>query len=273
MGSQSRSRTSFPASYVPFPNLRQKPTDLPIKDRFTVNEWQYLTVDQALEDVAAFARGFTLPSGSRIKLKSADALRPQNSPWIVVGASYSGLRAALLRIRNPEVVFASWASSAPVQSQINMASYFEAIERALPRNCSADWVAVTKYVDGVLMGNNTTEQIAIKRALYVASQSGPGGNTTSVEPLSDATIMAIASDVIVGVLLDPLIIFQVSGVLLSIQGGPHHTLVVRATNYPTVLRPRGDSQFHEQPHIARCFCYPGCQHYIQRVRFCHRRNR
>lgn len=181
-----------------------------------MNEWQYLTVDQALEDFAVFAKGFSLPSGSRIKLKSADALRPQSTPWIFVGASYSGLRAALLRVRNPEVVFASWASSAPVQSQINMASYYEAIERALPRNCSADLVAVTKYVDGVLMGNDTTEQIAIKRALYVAGLSGPGGNTTLVKPLSDAGIMAISPGNIVGVLLDPFITFQVSGVFLTL---------------------------------------------------------
>lgn len=171
-------------------------------------------MDQALEDFAVFAKSFTLPSGSRIKLKSADALRPQSTPWIVIGASYPGVRAALLRIRNPEVVFASWSSSGPVQSQINMASYFEAIERALPRNCSADWVAVTKYVDDVLMGNDTTEQLAVKRALYVAEMSGPGGNTTAVEPLSDASIMSIPPDSLAEVLTYPALNFQVSTVLL-----------------------------------------------------------
>ena len=175
-----------------------------------MDEWKYLTVDQALEDFAVFAKGFTLPSASRIKLQSADALKPQNTPWIVVGASYPGVRAALLRVRNPEVVFASWSSSAPIQAQINMASYYEAAERALPRNCSSDWVAVTKYVDSILMGSDTTEQIRVKRALYVARMSGPGGDTTQVEQLSDADILAIASDDIVGVLTDPLINFQVS---------------------------------------------------------------
>lgn len=243
----------------------------PTKDRFTVNEWQYLTVDQALEDFAVFAKGFTLPSGSRIKLKSPDALRPQNTPWIVIGASYSGQRAALLRIRSPDVIFASWASSAPVQSQINMESYYEAIERALPRNCSADWVAVTKYIDGILMGNDTTEQVVIKRALHVASMSGPGGNTTLVQPLSDADIMAISPYDIANVSLYPLLNFQVSRVLRSIQAGPHRTLVVRVTNHPTVLRPRGDSQFHEYPHATRAFRHQKCQHHIQRVRDCHRR--
>lgn len=175
-----------------------------------MDEWKYLTLDQALEDFVVFAKGFTLPSTSRVKLKSANTLRPHNTPWVFIGASYSGVRAALLRIRNPEVVFASWASSAPVQSQINMASYYEAIQRTLSLNCSADWVAVTKYVDGVLMGNNSAEQLAVRKALYTADSSGPGGNTTLVEPLSDANIMAISPDNISGILLDPVTTFQAS---------------------------------------------------------------
>ena len=163
-----------------------------------------------------FAKGFTLPPASQIQLKSADALQPQNTPWIVVGASYPGVRAALLRARNPEVVFASWSSSGPVQAQINMASYYETAQRALPSNCSSDWVAVTKYVDGVLVGCNTTEQIVVKRALYVARMSGPGGNTTLVQSLSDTDVLNIPSDDIVDILMDPLIDFQVSRGFISI---------------------------------------------------------
>ena len=91
-----------------------------------------------------------------------------------------------------------------------MASYYEAAERALPRNCSSDWVAVTKYVDGVLAGNDTTEQISVKRALYVARKSGPGGNTTLVPQLSDGDVLAMSSSNLSKVLMDPLIGFQVS---------------------------------------------------------------
>ena len=214
-GNRSPSWTNSPTLYVPPCTPRPRPSNFSTKTEFGVNELKYLTLDQALEDFVVFANGFTLPSSSRIHLKSATALRPQNTPWIVVGASYPGVRAALLRVRNPEVVFASWASSAPVQSQINMASYYEAAERALPRNCSADWVAVTKYVDGILMGSDITEQIRIRRALYVARMSGPNGDTSMVEPLSDSEILSIPSDDIVAVLLDPLLDFQVSGVLPS----------------------------------------------------------
>jgi len=197
-------------SYVPLRAPHPRPSDRPTKTQFGLDQWKYLTTDQALEDFAVFAKGFTLPSASRIKLKSADALRPQKTPWIVIGASYPGVRAALLRVRNPEIVFASWASSAPIQAQINMASYYQAIERALPRNCSSDWVAVTKYVDDVLMGTSITEQLKVKRALYVARMSGPNGNTTLVKPLSDSQILSIPSEDISAVLMDPLIDFQVS---------------------------------------------------------------
>jgi hypothetical protein len=212
---------------------------------------KYLTVDQALEDFVVFAKGFTLPSSSRIRLKSADALRPQNTPWVVIGASYPGVRAAYLRVRNPEVVFASWASSAPVQNQIDMASYYEAMERALPRNCSSDWVAVTKYVDDILMGSDTTEQIRIKRALYVARMSGPDGNTTLVKQLSDSEVLSMPSDDIAGVLMDPSIGFQVSGVLPPSRDDTYHALDLRATHYHVVLRPLGDPQFRPSFYTGR----------------------
>ena len=217
-GCRSPSLTNFPASCVPPHTPHPRPSDRPTKSQFGIDEWKYLTTDQALEDFAVFAKGFTLPSASRIKLSSADALQPEKTPWVVIGASYPGVRAALLRVRNPEVVFASWSSSAPVQAQINMASYFQAVERALPRNCSSDWVAVTKYVDGVLMGTNSTEQLRVKRALYVARMSGPNGNTTLVQPLSDSDVLSIPSDQIAGVLMDPLINFQVGSSLTTIFG-------------------------------------------------------
>ena len=154
-----------------------------------------------------------------------------------------------------------------------MASYYQAAERALPRNCSADWVAFIKYVDGVLIGNDTTQQIALKRALYVASLSGPGGNTTQVQPISDSDIMTIPPNDIGRFLLDPLVTFQVSGVLPPIQIEPQPTPVVWVTGHPAVLQLRGNPQFYEQPRTARPFCYSRRQRYIQRVHNCHRRTR
>jgi Serine carboxypeptidase S28 len=170
-----------------------------------------LTFDQALEDFVQFANNFTLPAGSigASKASSSDALRPSNIPWIVVGASYPGVRAAVLRVRNPDVVFVSWASSAPVEAQVNMPSYYEAVERSLPRNCSADWVAVTKYVDDILHGTNITSQQQVKYELYKAHLSGPGGNTTLVGNVTPQTL-SIDPMTAASFLLDPTYLFQVS---------------------------------------------------------------
>jgi hypothetical protein len=76
-----------------------------------------------MEDVVVFAKNFSLAS------QSGKDLRPNNVPWIFVGGSYPGLRAAYLRLRNPEVVYASYSSSAPVQIQESFWQYFVAIER------------------------------------------------------------------------------------------------------------------------------------------------
>lgn len=80
--------------------------------------YKYLTVEQALEDVVTFARTF--------KYKGQD-MSAGTVPWVFVGGSYPGARAAWLRRRNPEIVYISLASSAPVQVQAEFPAYREAI--------------------------------------------------------------------------------------------------------------------------------------------------
>ena len=50
--------------------------------------------------------------------------------------------------------------------------------------------AIMKYSDVILMGNNTAEQITVKRALYTARVRRPGGNTTLVKHLSESAALA-----------------------------------------------------------------------------------
>jgi hypothetical protein len=73
-------------------------------DKLTGKQWSYLTFEQALEDVVQFANNFQLPtSAAAAKLvKSPDALHASKTPWVFVGGSYPGVRAATLRKRNPE---------------------------------------------------------------------------------------------------------------------------------------------------------------------------
>ena len=151
----------------------------PVNNETTKEQWQFHTVEQALEDVIYFARRFSFPHPD--SYTTSYRPYPSTTPWIFIGGSYPGIRAAYIRIRNPETIYASWASSAPVEAQIDMSSYWQAAERALPRNCSNDWVAVTKYFDDVLTNGNDQEAYNLKARIVAAALTGPGGNTTLLQ--------------------------------------------------------------------------------------------
>ncbi|KAK7689248.1 hypothetical protein QCA50_007939 [Cerrena zonata] len=175
----------------------------PVNTNTTADQWQFLTTEQALEDVVYFANRFTHPNTKFNKV----SLHPSQTPWIWIGGSYPGIRGALMRVRNPEVIFASWSSSAPVQAQVDMASYYKAAERSLTRNCSADWVAVTKFVDETLMNGTEEEQINLKMKLWSARESGPGRDV----PVSREVAQGLSNVQAAGVLMDPLSFYQYYG--------------------------------------------------------------
>ena len=180
----------------------------PVNNDTTKEQWQFHTVEQALEDVIYFAQRFSFPHPDYHTTSYRP--HPSNTPWIFIGGSYPGMRAAYIRIRNPETIYASWASSAPVEAQIDMSSYWQAAERALPSNCSNDWVAVTKYVDEVFTNGSNQSIYDLKARLIVAEFSGPGGNTTALKQLGYPGIVETynVSDV-VAYLMDPLGQYQV----------------------------------------------------------------
>ncbi|OCH89254.1 hypothetical protein OBBRIDRAFT_732955 [Obba rivulosa] len=190
----------------------------PVNDNTTTAQWQFLTTDQALEDVVYFANAFTLPasanktSGSEIP----NPVHPSITPWVWLGGSYPGVRGALLRVRNPETIFAVWASSAPVHAQIDMAAYYKAAERSLTRNCSADWVAVTKFVDETLQNGTTQQQAEMKFRLLKARLDGPGGNDTGSEGLTVQEAANVSDVDAAGVLMDPLNFYQYYGFQASV---------------------------------------------------------
>ncbi|KAJ7850077.1 hypothetical protein B0H14DRAFT_3452248 [Mycena olivaceomarginata] len=103
-------------------------------------QWKYLNTEQALQDVVFFADSFPKTSGHAANASSghpnALPIHPSVVPWVWLGGSYPGVMISpVLRI---QVV------SIPAQAQVDMSSYYKAAERSLTRNCSADWVAVTK---------------------------------------------------------------------------------------------------------------------------------
>jgi len=142
-------------------------------------------------------------------------VRPSATPWVWLGGSYPGVRGALLRVRNPETIFAVWASSAPVHAQVDRAAYYKAAERSLTRNCSADWVAVTKYVDETLSNGTAHEAGAMKFRLLKARADGPGGNDTGSTGLTVQGAANVSDVEAAGVLMDPLDFYQVSALTVS----------------------------------------------------------
>jgi hypothetical protein len=74
----------------------------------SVNDLKYLSVDQALADLAYFI----------VKQKSENRLL-KNSGVILVGASYSATMVSWFRLKYPHLANGAWASSAPLLAKLD----------------------------------------------------------------------------------------------------------------------------------------------------------
>jgi hypothetical protein len=135
-------------------------------------DFEFLTTEQALADLPTFAWGF-----SRKNFPDID-LTPGGTPWVFMGGSYPGMRAAFLRRYYPGTFFASWASSAPVQASNDMSFYFEPIWRGMRAqgwtNCTNDIHAAIVAMDTMMM--NPSKSYALKEKFL---GRGAGNNTNA----------------------------------------------------------------------------------------------
>ncbi|TBU29166.1 peptidase S28 [Dichomitus squalens] len=122
----------------------------------SVQSLQVHTIEQAIEDLAYFAKTVKLPQ------PDGDKLAPGKAPWILVGGSYSGALVSYTMHTHPELFYAGYASSAVVQAIGHFWKYFEPVREWMPANCSADVQAVIQYVDSVLDSGNTRDIADIK---------------------------------------------------------------------------------------------------------------
>ncbi|GAQ07670.1 hypothetical protein ALT_4991 [Aspergillus lentulus] len=131
----------------------------PVSQDMPVEHLKYLTTKQALADIPYFAANFSRPNHPDIDLT------PRGTPWVMIGGSYPGIRAAFTRNKYPDTIFAAYASSAPVQAQLDMSVYYEQIYRAMVANgysnCTKDIQAALKYIDDQL--SNEESSASIKR--------------------------------------------------------------------------------------------------------------
>lgn len=136
--------------------------------------YKYLNTEQALEDTVYFANHF------QASANLSASLSPALTPWVWLGGSYPGIRGAHLRVRNPEIFYATWASSPPTEAAVDMWTYYAQAERSMTRNCSADLTAITRYVDGVLANGTREDVTSVKRQLLSAVQASPSDPSPSV---------------------------------------------------------------------------------------------
>jgi len=161
-------------------------------------DFAFLTTQQSLADVDAFARRFSLRD------RGINAtLTPDKTPWVMVGGSYPGMRAAFMRDKYPGTIAAAWASSAPVQAAVDQSSYYEPMWAGLQRygfgNCSRDIRAAVRWVDGVLDGKNQTEGERVK-VMFLGKGAERNGHAAFADALTTVTAAWMSYGVEGGVL-------------------------------------------------------------------------
>lgn len=90
------------------------------RDASTENMKNYLSVDQALADLAHF-----------IDFQKTTLNGAQNSGVVLVGASYAASMVTWFRQRYPEKVVGVWSSSAPLQAKVDFYEYKEVVYYAM----------------------------------------------------------------------------------------------------------------------------------------------
>ncbi|OJJ95915.1 hypothetical protein ASPACDRAFT_1875474 [Aspergillus aculeatus ATCC 16872] len=148
-----------------------KSTPFPVTYDTPPENYQYLTTKQALADLPYFARNFSRKAHPDVDLT------PAGTPWVMIGGSYAGIRAALTRQEYPDTIFAAWSSSAPVQAQVNMTEYFDQVYRGMVAsgwaNCTKDIRAGLEYIDEQLSSNQTAGSI---KQLFLGSEAEKNSN-------------------------------------------------------------------------------------------------
>lgn len=129
----------------------------PFSDMST-DHMRYHTLDQNMEDLVNFMSTVKIPSVNT-------SINAPAYPWVHLGTSYPGMRAAYLKNSKPNFLFAASSSSAPVQAEKDYWQYFMPVYAALPRNCTNDVQLIVKHVDQIL-GNGTAQQISDLKAVF-----------------------------------------------------------------------------------------------------------
>ncbi|KAG6330296.1 hypothetical protein ID866_8793 [Astraeus odoratus] len=124
-----------------------------------------LTIQQAIDDFVFFAQQATLP------MPGGDNVKPDTTPWILIGGSYAGALTAWTMTNQPNIFYAGYSSSGVVEAITDYWAYFKPIQEYMPQNCSADVQSVIAYLDGLYAVNDTEKLQELKTAFGLGSLS------------------------------------------------------------------------------------------------------
>ncbi|RDA85072.1 hypothetical protein CP532_3102 [Ophiocordyceps camponoti-leonardi (nom. inval.)] len=147
---------------------------LPFGKNFSTPNMRYQTLDNAMQDIIHFAHSVDLP------FDRSGSSKPGKSPWIISGCSYSGALAAWINVLSPGTFWASHCGSAVVEAISDLSGYFGQVEKAMPRNCSADIKRVVSYFDRVLDSGSEEERRELKKMYNVTADSSDGDLASTV---------------------------------------------------------------------------------------------
>lgn len=139
---------------------------------------------------------------------------------------------------NPEIFYAVWASSAPMQARLDGSLYFSPLIASLPYNCSADVRAVIKYADEIMSGDHGEAAFEYLQQLTFVAESLEIDLTTPYN-VSDASY------------LEPFDIgLAMSQVFFTFQNaGPRYTADIFC-NYIEAYNPNGTPANDTDPYVA-----------------------
>lgn len=104
---------------------------------------RYLSVDQALADLASVVKGIT-----------SDSTYNATGGVFVVGGSYAATMATWFRQKYPHLVNGAWASSGPLNAKLNYFEYMETVGRSMAtlggEKCYSSLETAFKELDHIL---------------------------------------------------------------------------------------------------------------------------
>lgn len=138
----------------------------------------YLTVEQALEDAAQFIREMNVQHKYTAENK-----------WVTIGGSYPGVLSGVMRLKYPNLVAASLASSAPIRAAADFWEYDRVVGEGTGQACANELRAANRQTEEFLDGG--VERAAEVRAMYSCENTDAEDHVGFLYILADAVSYAI----------------------------------------------------------------------------------